>query len=204
MLRRQFISILPLLAFSSWVKAATQSPSTRLVQSARTQIGITRHYDPAYTRLDYPGGDVAIDKGVCTDVLIRAYRQAFDYDLQKSVHEDMQKNFAAYPKIWGLKKPDPNIDHRRVPNLQVFFRRKQSELSVTKQASDYLPGDLVTQLIDGKLPHVLIVSDRKNKEGTRFLIIHNIGAGAKEEDALFKLPITGHYRFFPNTSKVGN
>ena len=103
MLRRQFISILPLLAFSSWVKAATQSPSTRLIQSARTQIGITRHYDPAYARLDYPGGNVVIDKGVCTGVLIRADRQVFDYDLQKAVHGDMPKHFATYPKIWGLK-----------------------------------------------------------------------------------------------------
>ncbi len=200
MQRRQFISILPLLALSPWVTtvaAATQSPATRLVQAARSQVGITRHYDPAYTRLAYPGGDVSMEKGVCTDVLIRAYRRAFNYDLQKTVHEDMRQHFAAYPKIWGLKRADPNIDHRRVPNLQIFFRRKQAELALTNKPADYLAGDLVTQLINGKLPHILIVSDRKTIDGVRPLVIHNIGAGAQEEDALFSLPITGHYRFFP-------
>ena len=198
MQRRQFISMLPLLALSPWVTtvaAATQSPATRLVLAARGQVGITRHYDPAYTRLAYPGGDVNMEKGVCTDVLIRAYRSAFTYDLQKAVHEDMRQHFAAYPKIWGLKRTDPNIDHRRVPNLQIFFRRKQAELTLTNKPADYLAGDLVTQLINGKLPHILIVSDKK--EGARPLVIHNIGAGVQEEDALFSLPITGHYRFFP-------
>ena len=138
-----------------------------------------------------------MEKGVCTDVLIRAYRRAFNYDLQKTVHEDMRQHFAAYPKIWGLKRADPNIDHRRVPNLQIFFRRKQAELALTNKPADYLAGDLVTQLINGKLPHILIVSDRKTIDGVRPLVIHNIGAGAQEEDALFSLPITGHYRFFP-------
>ena len=200
MQRRQFISILPLLALSPWVTtvaAAIQSPATRLVLAARNQIGITRHYDPAYTRLAYPGGDVNMEKGVCTDVLIRAYRSAFTYDLQKAVHEDMRQHFSAYPKIWGLKKTDPNIDHRRVPNLQTFFRRRQAELAISSKPSDYLPGDLVTQLINGKLPHILIVSDQQSRRTGKPLIIHNIGAGVQEEDALFALPITGHYRFFP-------
>ena len=166
----------------------------RLPALARQQIGVTVEYDPAYVSMKYPGGDVPIERGVCTDVVIRALRQ-LNFDLQKEVHEDMKKNFAAYPsrKNWGLKRTDRNIDHRRVPNLQTFFKRKGWSLPVTQNPTDYLPGDIVTCLLGGTLPHIMIVSDRKNENGVP-LIIHNIGAGTQEEDDLFTYPLTGHYR----------
>ncbi|MDR2219055.1 MAG: DUF1287 domain-containing protein [Methylobacillus sp.] len=167
-----------------------------LVQAAREQIGVTLHYDSGYTRLAYPAGDVPPERGVCTDVVIRAYRKAYDCDLQSLVHEDMVKAFSAYPKIWGMKRPDANIDHRRVPNLQTFFKRRNANLPVTNHGADYLPGDLVTLMLPGNLPHIMIVSDRKRSDGLP-LVIHNIGRGAREEDYLFGAPRTGHYRFLP-------
>ena len=181
--------------------AGAQCPVTQehrtLIAAARSQVGVTTNYTPAYSRLKYPGGDVAPEDGVCTDVIIRAYRKAFNYDLQKVVHEDMKVAFASYPKIWGLTKTDRNIDHRRVPNLQTFFTRKGSKLPVSQDSRDYCPGDMVTQMLGGTLPHIGIVSDKLTSDGKRPLIIHNIGAGAKEEDGLFNHPITGHYRLFP-------
>ncbi len=166
----------------------------RLPALARQQIGVTVEYDPAYVSLKYPGGDVPQDRGVCTDVVIRAMRQ-LNFDLQKEVHEDMKKNFSAYPsrKNWGLKRPDKNIDHRRVPNLQTFFKRKGWSRPVSQNPVDYQPGDIVTCLLGGTLPHIMIVSDRKNEDGVP-LIIHNIGAGTQEEDDLFTYELTGHYR----------
>lgn len=164
----------------------------RLPQLARQQIGVTVEYDPSYVVLSYPGGDVAKDRGVCTDVVIRALR-GIGLDLQQAVHEDMKKNFAAYPQRWGLKKPDKNIDHRRVPNLRTYFKRQGWELPLTQQAKDYHPGDIVTCTVAGNLPHIMIVSDSRTKDGTP-LIIHNIGIGTEEEDALFLFPLTGHYR----------
>ncbi|MBQ2380744.1 MAG: DUF1287 domain-containing protein [Akkermansia sp.] len=172
--------------------AVTAAADSRLPALARRQIGVTLEYDPAYVRLDYPGGDVPQDRGVCTDVVIRAMR-LLNFDLQKEVHEDMKQNFSRYPKRWGLKRPDKNIDHRRVPNLQTFFKRKGWSLPVTTNKADYKPGDLVTCTVAGSLPHIMIVSDRKAADGTP-LIIHNIGAGAEEEDCLFTFPLTGHYR----------
>lgn len=163
-----------------------------LSKRARQQIGITLNYDPTYVVIPYPNGDVPIDRGVCTDVIIRAMRLE-GLDLQKSVHEDMKKNFHLYPKKWGLKRPDSNIDHRRVPNLQTYFRRKGWEIPVSKQADDYQPGDIVTCLVAGSLPHIMIISDRKSEDGIP-LIIHNIGSGTQEENALFDFPHTGHYR----------
>lgn len=164
-----------------------------IVDAARSQIGKTVDYDPAYVSLKYPGGDIPISKGVCTDVVIRALRKARKMDLQKLVHEDMRRNFSKYPKIWGLKRTDKNIDHRRVPNLRMFFKRKGWSLAVTKKKENYKPGDLVTCTVAGNLPHIMIVSDKKSADGTP-LIIHNIGSGAKEEDQLFGFPLTGHYR----------
>ena len=163
-----------------------------IVQAARSQIGKTTIYDPAYVRLEYPGGDVPFERGVCTDVVVRALRKGAGLDLQKSVHEDMGKAFAQYPKIWGLKKTDRNIDHRRVPNLRRFFERKGWSLGVSKKKRDYIAGDLVSCLV-GKRPHIMIVSDNRAKDGTP-LVIHNIGSGAQEENALFDYPITGHFR----------
>jgi uncharacterized protein len=163
-----------------------------IVQAARTQIGQTTIYDPAYVGLKYPGGDVPLERGVCTDVIIRALRNGAGLDLQKLVHEDMKKAFAKYPKIWGLKKTDRNIDHRRVPNLSCYFERKGYSLGASKNKRDYLAGDLVACLV-GKRPHIMIVSDEKAEDGTP-LVIHNIGSGTKEENTLFAFKITGHFR----------
>jgi uncharacterized protein YijF (DUF1287 family) len=171
---------------------------TRLVDSAREQIGVTTVYDPTYVRLGYPGGDVAPERGVCTDVVVRAYRRAFDLDLQRLVHEDMLANFAAYPKTWGLKAPDLNIDHRRVPNLAVFFGRRGVSLPVSQDPADYLPGDLVTQMLAPNVPHIAIISSNRSAAAPeRALVIHNIGRGAQEEDTLFAFSQTGHFRFAP-------
>ena len=164
-----------------------------IVTAARRQIGVTVGYDPAYRKLGYPGGDVPRTSGVCTDVIIRALRDARKVDLQELVHEDMKSSFAKYPQNWGLKKPDANIDHRRVPNLQCYFKRKGWSLKATNTASGYEPGDFVTATVGGRLPHIMIVSDRKAPDGTP-LVIHNIGAGTKEENCLFTYPLTGHYR----------
>ena len=164
-----------------------------IVAAARKQIGVTVGYDPAYVRLEYPNGDVARSSGVCTDVIIRALRDARKVDLQKLIHEDMKTSFAKYPQNWGLKKPDANIDHRRVPNLQCYFKRKGWSLKASKTASDYEPGDFVTVTVGGRLPHIMIVSDKKAADGTP-LVIHNIGSGTKEENCLFAYPLTGHYR----------
>ena len=163
-----------------------------IVQAARTQIGQTTIYDPAYVGLKYPDGDVPLERGVCTDVIIRALRKGAGLDLQKLVHEDMKKAFAKYPKIWGLKKTDRNIDHRRVPNLSCYFERKGYSLGASKNKRDYLAGDLVACLV-GKRPHIMIVSDKKTEDGTP-LVIHNIGSGTKEENTLFAFKITGHFR----------
>ncbi|PID40040.1 MAG: DUF1287 domain-containing protein [Proteobacteria bacterium] len=172
---------------------AQAAPGIDLVRSARGQIGRTVHYDPGYRALAYPNGDVPIDRSVCTDVVIRAMRAAFGFDLQQHVHEDMRDHFQAYPQHWGLKRPDRNIDHRRVPNLMTFFKRQGWLIRNTERPSDYLPGDIVTCTIPPHLPHIMIVSDRKSTDGTPY-VIHNIGAGTQEEDRLFEFAITGHYR----------
>ena len=164
-----------------------------IVEAARAQIGKTTSYDPAYVSLKYPNGDIDISKGVCTDVVIRALRSSREMDLQKLVHEDMRANFSKYPKRWGLKRTDRSIDHRRVPNLQTYFKRKGWALTVSEDKSKYLAGDLVTCTVAGRLPHIMIVSDKKSADGVP-LIIHNIGSGAVEENRLFDFPITGHYR----------
>lgn len=166
----------------------------KLVEAARKQVGVTLTYDPAYVVLGYPNGDVPRERGVCTDVVVRAFRDGLSNDLQKLVHEDMAANFGSYPKQWGLKKTDKNIDHRRVPNLQAFFKRRGLVQPVTQNAGDYQPGDLVTCTVPPNLPHIMIVSDKKTAEG-RPLVIHNIGRGAQEEDILFMFPLTGHYRW---------
>ncbi len=174
--------------------------ATRLITAAESQIGQTVRYDGSYVGLDYPNGDIPRETGVCTDVIIRAYRDAFDIDLQRIVHEDMRRNFAAYPKIWGLKRPDRNIDHRRVPNLERFFQRHNAALPITQNGADYLPGDLVSQRLPGNLPHIAIVTQRPSRDGKRPLIIHNIGAGTRLEDRLFDFEITGHFRFGPQSA----
>lgn len=174
-----------------------KSPKIKmLLENAHRQTEITKSYDPAYVVLDYPNGDVPLEKGVCTDVVIRAFRNA-GVDLQKEVHEDMAGNFAVYPTKWGLEKPDTNIDHRRVPNLQKFFERTNKSLSITKNAKNYQPGDVVSWDLNGKgMTHIGIVSDVFSQAAGRYLIIHNIGGGAKMEDCLFDWEVTGHFRYF--------
>ncbi|MEI8108969.1 MAG: DUF1287 domain-containing protein [Verrucomicrobiota bacterium] len=179
------------LTFAS--ASGQEALGTKITSAARSQVGKTVRYDPSYETLAYPHGDVDMSGGVCTDVIIRALRSSLRVDLQKAVHEDMSVNFRKYPQSWGLRKPDKNIDHRRVPNLQVYFKRRGYELSVSQDPKDYQPGDLVTCLVPPHLPHIMIVSDRTTAEG-RPLVIHNIGAGTQEEDRLFEFKLTGHYR----------
>ena len=184
-----------LVAWLGWcapLQAATID-SAKLVQAARSQVGVTLGYDPVYRRLDYPGGDVPLATGVCTDVLIRALRQQ-GLDLQKSVHEDMRAHFSAYPRNWGLQRPDRNIDHRRVPNLMTWFKRQGMALKVSDKPADYRAGDIVTWDLGRGLTHIGIVSDRTSLAGVP-LVLHNIGRGTQEEDILFGFAITGHYRF---------
>jgi uncharacterized protein YijF (DUF1287 family) len=173
------------------VCAATIQPG-KLVVAARSQIGVTVYYDPAYRQLDYPGGDVPKQTGVCCDVVIRALREQ-GIDLQKEVHEDMVKDFAAYPKKWGLKRADANIDHRRALNLMTYFQRKGYAQSTEAKAENFAAGDIVTWDLGGGVTHIGIVSDRRSAKGTP-LIIHNIGGGAQEEDVLLQFHIIGHYR----------
>ncbi len=172
--------------------AAAGFDTTQVVASARSQIGVTTGYDGSYRKLTYPGGDVPRETGVCCDVVVRALREQ-KMDLQQLVHEDMKRTFKAYPQNWGLKKPDPNIDHRRVPNLACFFRRAGWALDSSTLPADYLPGDIVTWKLGNGLPHIGIVSERKTRAGVP-LAIHNIGGGTQEEDVLFRFTITGHFR----------
>jgi hypothetical protein len=165
-----------------------------LVKAARELTQHQETYDGSYRRIAYPMGDVPDDRGVCTDVVIRAYRQ-LHVDLQVRVHEDMVRNFSAYPKLWKMPRPDRNIDHRRVPNLQTFLKRQGAALPVTQIPQHYLAGDLVTWMLPGNLPHIGVVSDRLVVGTRRPKIIHNIGAGPVEDDTLFAFPITGHYRY---------
>ena len=168
----------------------------KVTDAALAQTQTTVRYDAAYVSLPYPGGDVPLEGGVCTDVIVRAFRAA-GVDLQRSVHEDMAKHFSAYPKLWSLRKPDSNIDHRRVPNLMTFFTRSGKALPVTQNAVDYQPGDVVSWIIPGGLGHIgLVAAAASAEDPARHLMIHNIGAGAKLEDVLFTYKITGHYRYF--------
>lgn len=170
----------------------------QLITAARRQIGHTTGYNGSYQRLKYPNGDVASIAGVCTDVIIRAYR-ALGYDLQKLLHEDLSKNFELYPskQIWGLAKPDTNIDHRRVPNMRVFFKRHGEEITLSQSALKLEPGDLLTWKLPSGVPHIGIVSDKRSKISERLLVIHNIGQGVQEEDIIDAFEMTGHYRYRP-------
>jgi uncharacterized protein YijF (DUF1287 family) len=169
---------------------------TRLSKAALSIINPNVIYDQTYKSIPYPKGDVSKNKGVCTDVVIRAYRK-LNIDLQKEVHEDMKNHFSKYPNLkkWGMKGTDTNIDHRRVPNLEVFFERKGKKLLVTDKAQDYKTGDIVTWIINGKLPHIGIVTHKKTSDGMRPLLVHNVGSGQVLEDCLFKYKIVGHYQY---------
>ena len=185
--------ILLLFCFNFCI-SQTETQTLNLSQAAIELTHQKVTYDPSYFSIAYPNGDVPSDKGVCTDVIIRAYRK-LGIDLQKEVHEDMKANFNVYPKIWGLKSTDKNIDHRRVPNLMTYFKRQNAEKPITKNANDYKPGDVVCWNLGGAITHMGIVVNKKSKDGKRNLIIHNIGAGQVLEDCLFKFKIIGHYRY---------
>ena len=187
--------ILVLLAFLFPVVSEGQNDFfVRLANAAIELTDQDVEYDPSYFTISYPNGDVPQNKGVCTDVIIRAYRKV-GIDLQKEVHEDMAANFQEYPNLWGLMKPDKNIDHRRVPNLMLFFERRGAAKPISQRAGDYLPGDIVCWNLGGGTTHIGIVVDERSPDGKRPMIVHNIGAGQVLEDCLFSFKIIGHYRF---------
>ncbi len=187
----------PVLSTEKPPVSEIESPAVKsLLESAFEQTKVTTNYTQDYFKIPYPNGDVPAETGACTDVVIRAFRKA-GVDLQKEVHEDMRANFSVYPQKWGLPKPDPNIDHRRVPNLQIFFNRRRKALPVTSDAKNYQPGDIVSWDLNGKgMTHIGLVSNLWNESTQRFLIIHNIGGGARAEDRLFDWKVTGHFRYF--------
>lgn len=184
------------IAFSTWAQQVRPDKTQQLISAALAQTQSHVRYNGTYFKIAYPNGDVPAEFGVCTDVVIRAYRK-LNIDLQQLVHEDIRESFALYPakRNWGQTKPDTNIDHRRVPNLQTFFTRYGKALPVTAIGDDYKPGDLVTWMVSGNLPHIGIVVDKKSEGGERPLIVHNIGAGPQLEDMLFEFKVTGHYRY---------
>lgn len=193
--RRVLLIAVPALSLAGCSRAQVpvEGRAARLLKAAHGQISQTLSYDPAYTRIPYPNGDVPLATGVCTDVVIRAYR-AIGIDLQQRVHEDMTENFRLYPKTWGLKRPDSNIDHRRVPNLQVFLTRFGKSLPVSRNPEDYQPGDLITNLPFGRA-HIAIVSDVRSRLSNRLMVVQNAGFGARLDDDLLSYPMTGHYRY---------
>ena len=192
------ISLFCLVSFSFSLKQDNDFFKKLVIESIN-QTKIKVSYNPAYLQIKYPNGDVPSNTGVCTDLVIRAYR-GVGIDLQKEVHEDMVKHFSDYPKLWKLKGPDSNIDHRRVPNLMTYFTKKKANLVITDESEDYLPGDLVTWNLQNKkvvsgITHIGIVTNQRSIDGKRYLIAHNIGSGNKLEDMLFSYVIIGHYRF---------
>ncbi len=185
-----------LILFSTLASPSMSAPVEDFLSVAKSLENPSIRYDSGYRQIDYPMGDVPAEVGVCSDVIIRAYR-GVEIDLQKRVHEDMRANFGAYPKLWGLSSTDKNIDHRRVPNLRRFFERQGAELKITENPEDYQPGDIVSWNLvqSGSLPHIGIVLDKRSSDGARPLIMHNIGGGQVIEDMLFDYEITGHYRY---------
>ncbi|MEQ5176792.1 MULTISPECIES: DUF1287 domain-containing protein [Proteus] len=188
------VLLLLITPFSS-AQALTSEQNKKLVEYA-ANLPRAVFYDSDYRKIDYPMGDVPAYKGVCSDVIIRSYR-GIDIDLQKLLHEDIKANFSAYPskRMWGLNKPDTNIDHRRVPNLEVFFTRKGKVKPITKNAEDYVPGDIVSWRLDNGRPHIGIVVNKKSGDNQRYLVMHNIGFGQVAEDVLFSWKITGHFTY---------
>jgi len=184
-----FVVFLLLSSSLIWSQNSLSDCAIELIKQKAT-------YDPSYFSIDYPNGDVPNNVGVCTDVVIRAYRK-LGIDLQKEVHDDMKGNFDKYPKIWGLKSTDTNIDHRRVPNLMTYFKRMGAELPITTDTKDYLPGDIVCWNLGGAITHIGILVDKKSNDTKRNLIVHNIGVGQVLQDCLFSYKIIGHYRYLP-------
>lgn len=191
MRRLILIGFIALAGFKSY---SQDSFALRLSDAALELTRDRVKYDPKYYSINYPNGDIPPGLGVCTDVVIRAYRK-LNIDLQKEVHEDMKANFRSYPRNWGRTSTDRNIDHRRVPNLMMFFRRKGLEKPISMSPEDYVPGDLVTWMLPRNLTHIGVVVNRRSADGKRFLVVHNIGAGQVLEDCLFRYRIIGHYSF---------
>ena len=176
--------------------AANTSPQLKqVVESAIDQTKVTIGYDPSYVGIDYPGGDVPLETGVCSDVVVRAFRKA-GIDLQKEIHDDMARAWSSYPRKWGASRPDPNIDHRRVLNLMTYFDRQGKTLPITTDRDDYVPGDIVTWDLTSGIEHIGIVVNTWSESTNGYMIVHNIGAGARTEDVLLNWKITGHFRYF--------
>jgi uncharacterized protein len=195
-----FIMWLFVTAASSEHNSSCNDSLKQFILNAHEQTKITRYYDLSYVKLTYPGGDVSPEKGVCTDVIIRAFRSV-GIDLQKLIHDDMVQYFNEYPKKWGLKKPDSNIDHRRVPNIVTYLKRKGKAIEITDNGDDYQPGDIVTWNLGDMVDHIGLVSDIVAKSGAHYKMIHNIGRGTELEDMLFSYEITAHFRYFCNEKK---
>jgi len=196
--RRTVLTCLLATALSPARRAgADETFGMRLSRAATARLTLNVTYDPSYVRIAYPMGDVPADRGVCADEIVRAYR-ALGVDLQQAVHEDMRAAFHRYPDSWGLTAPDSNIDHRRVPNLERFFSRHGRSLPLSTTGTDYLPGELVTWRLGGRLPHIGIVTHQRSIDAERPLIEHNIGAGPMLEDVLFSFPMAGHFRYWPD------
>lgn len=191
-MKKFFIIIIFNLAF--YCSFAQSSFSENLSNAALTLTKQNVSYDPAYFKIGYPNGDVPSNKGVCTDVVIRAYRK-LGIDLQVEVHKDMEANFKKYPKTWKMSHTDKNIDHRRVPNLMVFFTRHGKVKPITDKPKDYVPGDIVCWDLGDGVTHIGIVVNKKSKDGKGYQIVHNIGYGQELEDCLFKYKIIGHYAY---------
>ncbi|MCB0355014.1 MAG: DUF1287 domain-containing protein [Bdellovibrionales bacterium] len=196
MLKSFFVFSAVFIVFQTFAYADVSSDS--LVQGAIEQVGVTVRYDPSYKRIAYPGGDVSIHTGVCSDVVIRAYRKV-GIDLQELVHKDMSSHFSDYPskRIWGLERTDTNIDHRRVPNLQEFFARNGESFPLTRALENAMPGDVLTWRLPSGVPHIGMVSARRSGDGKRPLVVHNIGQGTREEDMAGEFLLTGWYRYLP-------
>jgi uncharacterized protein len=195
---KKWALVIPLLLFG-FINKPGDDFYAKLIKQAIEQTKQKVKYEPAYVQIGYPNGDVPSNTGVCTDLVIRAYR-GMGIDLQKEVHEDMAKHFKEYPKLWGLKKPDSNIDHRRVPNLMTYFERNGAKLKITANREDYKPGDIVTWNLQNKkvvsgITHIGIVTDQQEKGSGNYLVAHNIGGGNVLENMLFSYVIIGHYRF---------
>jgi uncharacterized protein YijF (DUF1287 family) len=191
-----FFILIQTTATNAQLSTINKPFTTKLSDAAIAIIDANITYDPSYFSIKYPNGDVPKNKGVCTDVIIRSYRK-LGIDLQKEVHEDMKSNFSQYPNLkkWGMTKTDSNIDHRRVPNLEIFFGRKGRKLPITKNANDYKTGEIVTWLINNKLPHIGVITNKKSTDGKRNLIVHNVGRGQVLEDCLFSYLIVGHFEY---------
>lgn len=193
-----FFSLSLLLTHCTTQYNSLSHNQSKILAATRWQIGKTNSYNSEYQRISYPNGDIPLETGVCTDVIIRTFRKGLNIDLQKEIHEDMMANFTHYPQLWELTAPDSNIDHRRVPNLRTYFKRQGWELPLQDLEKNYQPGDIITCRINGITPHIMIVSDRKGSSG-HWALMYNVGVGVIENDVLFKKkitgPLTGHYRF---------